>query len=206
MKYQQLIRIDKIYNESLYLLNIEIYDNKYEFKICGSTKNIYKINIYKYSKTIFCNCPDGKSYAKKNGVICKHCCFVIMKVLKVPNIEEFFNILLFNDVQMEYINAKINSLEYVENDFINLEYIDKFKNLKTKTTHIIVKKEHETLCPICYDELIDMENKQINNQCTCCHKIYHNKCINKWLNMGNNTCPYCRSEFKSKDNCYDSLD
>jgi len=135
MKYQQLLRIDKIHNDPLYLLNIQTYSNKYEFKICGSTKNIYNIGIYIYSKTIYCNCPDGKSYAKKNGVVCKHCCFVILKVLKIPDANTFFNILLFNDTQMDYINEKIKSLEFVENDYINLEYVDKFKNLISKIYH-----------------------------------------------------------------------
>jgi len=206
MKYQQLLRIDKIHNDPLYLLNIQTYSNKYEFKICGSTKNIYNIGIYIYSKTIYCNCPDGKSYAKKNGVVCKHCCFVILKVLKIPDANTFFNILLFNDTQMDYINEKIKSLEFVENDYINLEYVDKFKNLISKDNKMIIKKDQDTFCPICYDELLDINNKKINNQCNCCHKIYHNACINKWISMGTNSCPYCRTDIKHTDNIYDSLE
>jgi len=205
MKHQQLLRIDKIYSDNIYLLSKNSYDNKYEFEICGSTKNIYKVSIYKYSKTIYCNCPDGKSYAKKNGLICKHACFILLKVLKIPNQDLFFNILLLDSEQLDYIETKLESIQFVENDFINMEYLDKFKNLIPNDLKNIIKDDDEKICPICYDDLSDIENKKVNHQCTCCLKIYHNSCIQKWTTIGNNTCPYCRTVLKNVNN-YKSLE
>ena len=82
MKIQQLIRIDKIHNDSIYLLTKNNEINKYIFEICGSTKNVYKVQLYKKSKMIYCNCPDSNSYAKKYGVVCKHICFILLIHLK----------------------------------------------------------------------------------------------------------------------------
>lgn len=45
--------------------------------------------------------------------------------------------------------------------------------------------EEKDECIICFDELIDTEIKKLK-----CNHIYHNKCINDWLNK-KNTCPIC---------------
>lgn len=204
MKVQQLVRIDKIYNEPIYLLTKKKEFNKYIFEICGSTKNIYKVQIYTTCKMIYCNCPDAKSYSKTYGVLCKHCCFILLKVLKLNDSESFFNTLFLNEIQLIHIESIFNILEFKETDYIKMDYISKFNNLKDH--NIIVKLDQELMCIICYDDLEDIENKNINNQCKCCLKIFHNKCLNKWLNLGNDTCPHCRYTIKSNNNIYKSLD
>lgn len=209
MKYQQLVRIDKIYNEPIYLLSKNYSNNKYVFEICGSTKNIYNVKLYNLSKTIYCNCPDGKGYVKKNGLICKHSCFILLKVLKLSklsNTDDFFNSLLFTPEQIIEINSKYNSLEFLENDFIKLDYINKFKNKNNTNNEIIIKENYENICPICYDELLDITNKKFNHQCVCCHKIFHLNCLNKWLNLGKSNCPYCRTTINNNNNKYQTLE
>ena len=58
------------------------YDYDYlVFKICGSTKNIYTVELKNH--TITCDCPDYVSGCAKYQVICKHCCFVLFKVLRL---------------------------------------------------------------------------------------------------------------------------
>ena len=149
---------------------------------------------------IFCNCPDAKSYAKQNGVVCKHCCFILLKVLKLINSDDFFNILLFDDKQLEFIKNEFNKLEFIENEYIKMDYVNKFNELPEDK--IIIKKDMESFCLICYDDLDDIENKKFNNQCKYCLKIFHNKCINKWLSLGNNNCPHCRNIMKSNNYKY----
>lgn len=207
MKYQQIIRIDKIFNEPIYLLGKNHNNNKYIFEICGSTKNIYKVQIYNLSGKIFCNCPDAKSYAKQNGVICKHACFIILKVLKISNSNDFFKTLLFNSNHLNEIKDKYNSLQFIENDYINLEYINKFNNIdKNKNNkEIILKESFDKECPICYDELLDITNINFNKQCNCCLKIFHNECLNKWINLGKSNCPYCRTIINNNSD-YQRLD
>ena len=200
MKFQQLLRIDKIYDQPIYLLKKNQEHNKFVFEVCGTTKNIYKVQIYKYSKMIFCNCPDAKSYAKQNSVVCKHCCFILLKVLKLINSDDFFNMLLFDHKQLEFIKNEFNKLEFIENEYIKMDYVNKFKELPEDK--IIIKKDMDSFCLICYDDLENIENKKINNQCKYCLKIFHNKCINKWLSLGNNNCPHCRNIMKSNNYKY----
>jgi len=204
MKTQQLTRVDKIFCEPLYLLSKKKESNKYMFDVCGSTKNVYKIQIYTTSNMIYCNCPDARSYAKNSGVICKHSCFILMKVLKIPKQVDYFKVYILNTEQMEHINDMFNLLEFAENEFIKMDYIDKYNNLKD--SKITLKSDTETLCSICYDELEELENTKLNNQCNCCSKIFHNNCLNKWLGFGNTTCPYCRTTIKSNNNNYKSLE
>ena len=69
-------------------------------------------------------------YCKRNGVICKHSCFVLLKVLKIPFVNEYFSVLMFTDDQLNYIKETIESIIFEENNFINMNYIAKFKDLK----------------------------------------------------------------------------
>jgi hypothetical protein len=204
MIIQQLIRIDKMRHDPLYLLTKKQDENKYIFEVCGSTKNVYKIQIYTTSKMIYCNCPDSRSYSKQSGVICKHSCFILIKVLKLINQDDYFESYFLNDVHLEYIKNKFNSLEFTENEYIKMDYVDKYINLKD--SKIILNSNIELICPICYDELDEIDNETKNNQCNCCSKIFHNTCLNKWLTLGNNTCPYCRNIIKSNNNNYKSLE
>ena len=122
MKVQQLIRYDKIFTDSFYLLNKFIDNDNFIFELSGSTRNIYKVRIYSRSKMIFCNCPDSYSHGANQGVICKHSCFVIFKVLKLfDTIEssdaiEFFNRLHFTLDQIEIIKTIFNQLNINSTD------------------------------------------------------------------------------------------
>jgi hypothetical protein len=208
---QQILRLDKVENESFYLLDKCEEDNKLIFKICGSTKNIYEVKLYLTSKRIFCNCPDSKSWARKYGVICKHCCFVVFKVLKLGfEKEQFLESLVFSDAQLDalkqvFLKINMNSIE----DFINSHYSEKYKNLekqKQKTDDSIKPRDSDDdFCAICYDEFENITNKDENRQCKTCMKILHKKCLEKWINMGNQNCPYCRTPIQSENNQYKNL-
>ena len=146
-----------------------------------------------------CNCPDAKSHAKTHHCLCKHICFIIFKVLKntvdKSTTQLFKNHYLFQD-EKEKVLEKINNLNINDdNDFVNKEYIQKYEKLKNIDPKKLfsVKKEFDMNdeCPICYDAL-EEKNKCV--QCPACNNILHNICINKWLNVGNTNCPYCRSE------------
>ena len=194
MNIQQLLRIDRIYNDSIYLLNKEQYTNKFVFDISGSTNNIYKVQIYLSSKMIFCDCPDAKGWCKKNNVICKHCCFILIKVLKLNDYEQYFKSLILSDNELEYIKTSFNNLDLKNNNsFINGNYIKRFREIDLDNSSIVLKDNYEKNCVICYDELEDITNLTKNKQCNCCYKIIHKNCLQKWIDMGKKTCPYCRN-------------
>lgn len=210
MKYQQLIRYDKIFSESFYLLNKTQYDNKLCFDISGSSSNIYKVNIYYGSKMIYCNCPDAKKWAKNHGVICKHCCFILFKVLKLNSetYKSYLDVLIFTPSEVETIKEAFQKINMNnQEEFINQEYIEKHRQLLVKkqdnqSQSLIPKQSQDNLCCICYDEFEDISNQNKNKQCKVCLTILHKSCLNKWLSSGNNTCPYCRSIIHNTQNSY----
>lgn len=210
MKSQQIIRYDKIFSESFYLLNKTQHDNKLCFDISGSSSNVYKVNIYYGSKMIYCNCPDAKKWAKNHNVICKHCCFVLFKVLKlhVENYEPYLNILIFTSNEIQNIKEAFQKINMNKcEDFINEDYIKKHQQIlqnsqNDQTQRLTPKQSQDNLCCICYDEFEDISNQKENRQCKVCLTILHNTCLNKWLSSGNNTCPYCRSIIKNTNNSY----
>ena len=190
----------------MYLLNKEHYTNKFVFDISGSTNNIYKVQIYFISKMIFCDCPDAKGWCKQNNIICKHCCFILIKVLKLKNYDEYFKSLILSDKELEYIKTCFNNLDLKNNNsFINGNYIKRFREIDFDNNgSIVLKDNYEKMCVICYDDLEDITNLTKNKQCKCCYKIIHKKCLQKWIDMGGKTCPYCRN-YIDTNNKYKNL-
>ena len=207
MNSEQLIRIDKTFNEPLYLLDTNKVENKLVYKISGSTNNIYNVQIYFNSRRIYCNCPDSKKWARIHNVICKHCCFILLKVLKMSHQSDFFNNYILSNEQLEELKIKTNNLNLSNNnEFVNQNYIQKFKELTNNPNNnkniktIVLKENYDNFCAICYDEFTDITNIVKHIQCKQCMVILHKICLQKWLNMGNSTCPYCRITIKSENN------
>jgi hypothetical protein len=207
MKYQQLNRIDKINYEPLYLLNKTNENNKLTFEISGSTNNIYKVQLYFTSKMIYCNCPDAKKWCKLDNIICKHCCFILLKVLnfKEELYDNYFNILIFTNEQITYLKTQFDKINLNNNIYVNEIYLEKYNklinNIQTNETPCITLKENQdTFCIICYDTFENILDITNNTQCKVCNIITHKVCLNKWINMGNNSCPYCRSIIKTHAN------
>lgn len=210
-KGQQILRMNKIHNEDFYLLDKSNDENKFIFKICGSTKNIYEVKLYSNSKRIFCNCPDSKSWAKKYNVICKHCCFVVFKVLKLNfDKEKYLETLIFSVPQFDALKNAFQKINMNSGeDFINTWYSEKYKNIsnqeKSDDGSIVPRDTDDNFCAICYDEFEEITNKNENRQCKTCKKILHKKCLEKWINMGNKNCPYCRAVIESETGQYKNL-
>lgn len=200
---KQQSRFDKIYNDKIFILDIEKKTFDYFIKICGTTNNVYtiKLSYLGYNKgQIRCDCPDGKKF-NYNNVFCKHVCFLLFKVFK--NIKEnyqstIFNILVFDDNQLNSINEFISNLNIVNCDGVNNELLEKYRNIKNieniEIDNFTVKEiDTKDLCPICFDSYNDT-NLNLYLKCPCCNKVFHKLCINIWLNNTvDKTCPYCRS-------------
>ncbi len=191
----QLRRINKVYSEEYYLLDHSINDTKVECFISGSTKNVYSVHITRENGKLWCDCPDMKNYSNKYNIICKHCCFVILKIAKLFNTECIQNKQLSED----NINVLINRLQSVSTlDCIDTQLSSIYNKLKLESTSDnlvstkfdIKYKEiiEEDDCPICYDPLINTDVKS----CPECHNFIHTNCIKKWLES-KQTCVLCRS-------------
>ncbi len=194
MDTEQRKRFNKIYNEEFYLLD----KKNMTFSVSGSTANIYKVKIT--SSTIYCDCPDSKSWAKKYGCVCKHCCFILHKVLK----EDI--IILFDKESYERIKMKCDKIDIFDDEFVNKELLQKFNNLSLIKFDEIKGYDEDEECVICSDLLKD--TKLIS--CPTCHHNIHEKCMKKWIENGKTSCVYCRSDvwknyMKSSSNTYVNL-
>ena len=213
MNQQQVKRYNKISEDPLYLIDFKVNSEKniLEFHISGSTKNIYTVKLC--TDYTDCDCPDGRSWAKKFKVICKHSCFVLFKVVKIFN-ENNGSVLNYNKQPINYfLNNKLNIDEYnyiktflekksISSDVINQSLIDKFKHLSTCNNdpkelfkHSIRTLDPDDDCPICYDSF-GIDNTLLLT-CPDCHNYVHTSCMEKWLQY-NKSCVYCRSETWTK--------
>lgn len=86
------------------------------------------------------------------------------------------------------------NLESLDCTQINLEI--RLKEASDKYKRILERVKNENMCMICYSD----ENTQLLAT-DCCHSIYCNDCLKKWLNESDN-CPYCKSNLSKID--YDS--
>ena len=214
-------RLHKSKHEPLFLLDYKLTsDNTKEFKICGSTKNIYTVTLT--NQCIKCDCPDNHGGCYYFNIICKHSCFVLCKILKGD--ESIFEPLKKrNDILLtqDYVNklnvefSKLNDRISNENQsIVNKTLVDKYKKLQNQdpkdskapyknkfkyTGDLSEKGEHE-VCVICFNEL---KLDQLMVMCPECRNIIHIDCMKKWLNMGKTTCVYCRSsiwnEYKKEE-------
>jgi len=219
MKIKQHERFQKIFYESLFLLNILDKPHEVIFKISGSTSNIYSVRIDKKFEwnNIFCDCPDAKKWANVHGVLCKHSIFVIFKVLKLfkfknnlstittcSNGELFLENRKIHKDYIEVINIFLELFNINEGgDIIRKDYIEKYNQIKhhedclekEKGKSMLEKRENPVEhCLVCFDDfdLNTMYSKDVNSQCLVCKNIFHKECLAKWF-VHNKTCPYCRS-------------
>jgi len=219
MKIDQDKRFTKIFNEPFYLLDLKSnQDGNYVFDVSGSTANIYQMTIYPEHKNVFCSCPDARSHAKRAGVVCKHACFVLWKVLKIQdqllNAQYFQNGYLFTDTLLENISKRFQELLQIQSledeDFVNPEYLEKFQkikdNIKDNKKHkkdeppvskYQLKKEidDDLECMICFDNIKSSSSATNESivECPLCHNLIHQECMKKWIKSGKKTCIYCRS-------------
>jgi hypothetical protein len=238
---QQMNRHDRAMKQPLYLLDkfykstegttdehdkIAYNYDHLVFKICGSTKNIYTVELK--NNTITCDCPDYESGCVKYQVICKHCCFVLFKVLRL--LDDIFQCLkrdgkiILMDQHINYLkhrfatlvmSAQLNSLR--GDVLVDQTMLSKYLEMKAKKNvigphssipedsvephcynnkfiysgDIDAAKEKCDVCPICFGEF-DLSTTMA--VCPKCRNILHLDCAKKWINMGNSTCVYCRSE------------
>jgi hypothetical protein len=212
LSYHQKNRFFRIFSDNFYLLDILKYPDNTKFFISGSSKNVYTVTIFE-NKKMTCNCPDMKSWAKEYDCVCKHCCFILFRVLDIykhyenNNQLNFFKDLEFDDDEYNFIESKMleliskfnpNEINSNKNNIINIELIQKYnkikdlkiRNGKEKYKVNIGLEVKEDVCPICF---LELKNEEIV-KCPCCNNIIHKECMEKWLGMGKSNCVYCRSD------------
>jgi hypothetical protein len=179
-------RIDKLNSDEFYLIG---FDGK-DILMTGSTQNVYKITLNE-NNSLSCNCPDNETHAKKLNVLCKHICFIYLKICKSTDLNFFTEKKLTN----EDIQKLKNRTELLTSSETAKKYYEKYlTNMTHQALNFNEAKRDIELeeCPICFDEL-----KNEVKFCPQCSNPVHEKCIIKWL-LSHDTCVYCRSDVWKK--------
>lgn len=199
MNPQQKKRYDKINTERFFWLAASIDDQQYTLDISGSTSNVYTVTIHRNRKRIQCNCPDSTNWARRYGCVCKHCCFVLCRVLRVVTRgSEFWNTRLFDNETMTRIDHAVERLLKYGSEFTSEELTKRYQNiiskLKNSAFEDVDKSRISDDCPICFDTFDESDLSKIV-ACPICKNVIHTECMKRWIQSGSNkSCVYCRSD------------
>lgn len=187
---EQMKRIDKLVIDEFYLIKFS-NDKPFNFVVSGSTKKLYNVRLLE-NNGIICDCMDMMSHCKRHKCVCKHICFLLLRVLKIFDSSYFFTLKLSSE-NIKNIEYKLKSF-IPDEDIINNLLVENFNKM---TIQFKLKKEIEQddECSICYNGIKDIKDYKNNSvECPTCHNVFHNKCIEKWLQVSvNKNCVYCRS-------------
>lgn len=194
-------RLDRIYQEPIYLIDIELdQHHKCCFKICGSTRNVYDVKLQP-SGELTCNCPDLIN-CRRHGCICKHACFVLIKVLKLPSLNGYY--LNNKRLSQDQVTCARQLVESKDTLIDNKELADKYmlqQNISFMTCQDTFAMDDD--CSICFNNL-GAENEC--KSCPRCKHHFHTMCIEKWLDVSvHSNCVYCRSDVWKNYNINSSI-
>jgi|UniRef100_A0A6C0IV35 hypothetical protein len=198
---EQTKRLDKIMYEKLFLIAVEYDGNSTcEVKVTGSTGNLYTVTI-DVSKTttqafdVFsCNCPDSLKRAKDAKVLCKHSCFVLLRVMRLP--VEFFQNVDCAIVKRHIVEfrERIPPPEIVNQQY-QLRYLEMSspeKENRKRKFDVDEKTKIGDDCGICLEPTSD---DAACLGCPQCRNCLHKECVDIWLraqHYGKKACPLCR--------------
>jgi len=170
---------------------------KEEFKVLGSTGNVYTVVI---SKVPSCDCPDATK-----GNHCKHILFVLLKVLSVPLTSTYYyqKALLASELENIFTSAPA-APNAVSNAHIQAAYTravgrpDEAERLDSKAEEAKDQRrmpEEGDDCPVCYESMHDVDIKTLTF-CEKCGNALHMECFQQWSKKAHlPTCVWCRAKW-----------
>ena len=208
MSMEQRKRWQKLYEEEFFLLDTKLQSstsNKIAiFDISGSKKTIYQVNYYQ-DGTFYCNCPDGKVHCSKKQCVCKHVCFLLIRVLKYMKVDFYGGRKLSTEDHTQLVEKVQKLNQFVDSGVVNPTLKAKYEQFKSGASSsstvetlvsgmadMSVKSYEGEDCPICFDVLDSKVGKL--EECSTCHNGIHSVCLTKWLeSSAHKDCVYCRS-------------
>jgi hypothetical protein len=190
----QARRYEKIYYEGFYLIHHQPGQANsnviHEFNVSGSTRALYTVMFYR-NGTFCCNCMDMLSKCAELQCVCKHVCFVIVRVLKYLH-TSFFQTLQFDPIITGALAQRCGLLDiFVDHSIQSLELTRRYWKLIRADFSVIRDIKEDDECPICYNALSE---KQVLG-CPDCRNTLHEVCMIKWLCQSRYaTCVFCRSD------------
>ncbi|KAF8269321.1 hypothetical protein EI94DRAFT_1574532 [Lactarius quietus] len=168
-----------------------------EFKVLGSTGNVYTVVI---GKVPSCNCPDAS-----RGHHCKHILFIFLKVLQVPESSGLWyqKALLHSELESIFTNAPL-APNVLANDTVRNAYASATGKLPTSAS--ATKRRipgPEDSCPICYESMHGESEGRLTF-CEECGNALHSECFEQWRRSrrvaeSELTCVWCRAKCSKRE-------
>ncbi|KAF5358130.1 hypothetical protein D9756_001165 [Leucocoprinus leucothites] len=169
---------------------------KEEFKVLGSTANVYTVTIDHKPK---CDCPDNRM-----GNHCKHIMFIFLKVLCVPIKSHIWyqKALLTSELESVFSSAP-EAPNSVTNPRVREAFLRATGQLAESSSAITNSKKRipgeEDDCPICYDTMFGVAEIGLAF-CEECGNALHKECFVQYEKNARQTgktitCVWCRSEW-----------
>ena len=205
MTPEQRKRFDKLRTESFFVLGRSTGRSTaelYRFDVSGSKRTKYSV-VFHASGTVSCTCMDSKMAAKKAGVMCKHCCFVMTRVLKYPEHGSFYETYRFAGSDLDDFASKVVALgATLDVDALNADLARARASARDDAFDDEFSRYREpdpgAECAVCYTEL-SCARPLVG--CPTCQNAMHVDCATKWTSY-KKTCPFCRSTaWKSFGRC-----
>ncbi|KZP29081.1 hypothetical protein FIBSPDRAFT_851927 [Athelia psychrophila] len=167
-----------------------------EFKVLGSTGNVYNVVI---DKTPSCTCPDATK-----GNHCKHIIFVYLKVLNVSTASGLWyqKALLTSELQTIFDQAPP-----APNSVAHQRVRDAYARATGKGPATSAKAQADNGkrrvpgpdddCAVCYEGMHGLDQKELT-WCQDCGNPVHNECFTQWAASQRGkclTCVHCRAKW-----------
>ncbi|KAF8481285.1 hypothetical protein DFH94DRAFT_449321 [Russula ochroleuca] len=162
-----------------------------EFKVLGSTGNVYTVTI---GRKPSCDCPDAT-----HGNHCKHILFIFLKVLQVPQSSGLWyqKALLASELQSIFANAP-QAPNALAHDNVRDAYARATGKAPSSTPSDSRRRipGPEDSCPICYEDMQDISKLVF---CDECGNALHTECFGQWRRRAGSaaevTCVWCRAKW-----------
>ncbi|PWN33658.1 uncharacterized protein FA14DRAFT_114598, partial [Meira miltonrushii] len=170
-----------------------------EFKVLGSTGNVYTVNIDRQPR---CDCPD---WMNNGGNPCKHTIFVFLRILGISQNSHtwYQKALLPSELQDIFASARPDPTH--SNPSLQSAYLKAVSGSKKEDEEEDTKAEGKRripqkgdVCPVCYEEFAEGISKDLVFCEESCGNPLHKKCATEWSKACKGsfqqvTCIYCRA-------------
>lgn len=222
---QQLQRFRRLGDDAFYLLGADAWPASggagapttvlAAYRVSGSSRSVYTIRMY-HTGGFFCSCPDMRSHAARHGCVCKHVCFLLARVFRVPL-----------DAHMAFYRDGCRLADAELQGALQRTRDGELRPAPAPAPVVAVLDQPVVLapasapapapapareqgafrppasalaadedCPVCYDALVAPGAPEGNPCAACptCRKAVHVRCMRKWLEHARvASCVWCRS-------------
>jgi hypothetical protein len=194
---QQDRRLTKGLTERFFVLRMEAAAKHVTIKLSGSTLKVYTL-VVTPNMRISCDCPDTCGHARRFRVVCKHCAFVMARVVRLldGDLGHYLQHHQFwlHTPAYERLRALADGRAFVPQGVTDADLSTRFERASAPAS-LETFEEEGAECIICFR---DLERGAEIEKCSTCRNVFDKGCIDRWLAY-NQSCPLCRGRWVKQE-------